>query len=113
MKVSLQLIDVDQRYSPQFEMTVFRICQELLNNSVRHSQATETFVQLINHGEMLVLMVEDDGIGFDPGQSASGFGLRNIRLRAKLLNGTVEIDSTTGKGIVTTVEIPLLNSLPV
>ncbi len=110
INISLQTVDTDQRYAPELEMTLFRICQELLNNAIRHSRASNAFVQLIDHANSIVLMAEDDGVGFDTEKETTGFGLRNIRSRADLLGGRAETDSTIDRGTVTTVEIPLLHS---
>ncbi|MCF8278337.1 MAG: PAS domain S-box protein [Flavobacteriales bacterium] len=110
-KIRLELVDVNQRFSPELEKALFRMCQELINNSVRHGNASQIYVQLINHEDSIVLMVEDDGSGFKPKTTSKGFGLRNIRSRAEVFDGRVEIDSAPGKGTVTTVEIPLNNSL--
>lgn len=109
VKISLELVDVDERFAPELEKALFRMCQELINNSIRHGNATNIYVQLINHGESIVLMVEDDGKGFDPSEPSKGFGLRNIRSRAEVWEGEVEIDSSKDRGTVTTVEIPLKN----
>ena len=105
--ISLEVIGIDKRFSPEMEKALFRICQELLNNSLRHANAKHIYVQLINHGDSMVLMVEDDGVGFDEREPSKGLGLRNIRSRAELLEGTVDIDSRPNRGTVTTVEIPL------
>lgn len=107
IKISLELVDVERRFSPELEKALFRMCQELINNSIRHGQASNIYVQLINHEDSIVLMVEDDGKGFDPVVRYKGFGLRNIRSRAEVWEGEVEIDSALGKGTVTTIEIPL------
>ena len=64
-------------------------------------------LELINHESSLVLTVEDDGIGFDTTQHNRGFGLQNIQSRVAVFEGTVETDSSPGKGTVTTIEIPL------
>ena len=111
LKISLELVDMNERFSAELEKAIFRMCQELLNNSIRHGKAQQIYVQVINHGSSIVLMIEDDGIGFDPKSASSGLGLRNIWSRAEVFQGQVEIDSGVGKGTVTTVEIPLSNSL--
>lgn len=110
-KVSLELVDLNERFSPELEKALFRMCQELLNNSIRHGMPEQVYIQVINHGDSIVLMVEDDGVGFDPKNTTKGFGLRNIWSRAEVFEGQVEIDSQPGKGTVTTVEIPLTKSL--
>ncbi len=105
--ISLELVELSARFSPEIEKALFRMCQELINNSIRHGHASNIYVQLINHGDSIVLMVEDDGMGFDVSLPSRGFGLRNIRSRAEVLEGVVDIDSNPGTGTVTTVEIPL------
>jgi len=109
--ISLELVDMDIRFSPELEKALFRMCQELVNNSIRHGNPSNVYVQLINHGDSIVLMVEDDGIGFDPNNTTKGLGIRNIWSRAEVFEGRVEIDSALEKGTVTTVEIPLTNYL--
>lgn len=105
--VVLQFVEAEKRYSPAIEISVFRIFQELLNNSLTHARAKTVNVQLIDHGTSLVLMVEDDGQGYDPATVAKGIGLLNINTRAELLNGSVDVETGVGKGTLATVEIPL------
>lgn len=109
LKIELEFVDLHHRYSQELEKALFRICQELLNNAIRHGQASQVFVQLIHHDDSLVLMVEDDGVGFDPNVIAKGFGMRNIRSRAEVFDGKVDIDSAPGRGTVATIEIPKFN----
>lgn len=106
LKIELELVDMDHRFSEELEKALFRMCQELLNNSIRHGHPTQIFVQLINHEDSIMLMVEDDGRGFDPTSVTKGFGMSNIRSRAEVFDGTVDIDSAPGKGTVATIEIP-------
>lgn len=111
LKVQLQIVDIQGRFAPEMENTVYRILQELITNSVRHGKATDIFVQLIDHGDELLLMVEDNGNGFDPGTAFSGSGLRNIRSRAERFDGTMTIDSAVGADTVMTIAIPLTPEL--
>lgn len=105
---SLELVGMDGRLANDLEQAMFRICQELVNNSIRHSNCSNIYVQFINHGNSLVLMVEDDGIGYDSNTVTYGFGLKNIQSRVELFEGNVEVDSGLDKGTVTTIEIPLV-----
>lgn len=105
--LSLEIVDLRKDLPEPVSLTLYRMAQELITNAVRHSNAANIFVQLIDHGDTVMLMVEDDGSGFDPDSEQIGLGLRNIRSRAELLEGTVDIDSYSGRGTVTTVEIPL------
>ena len=92
---------------------LFRIIQELLNNIIRHSHATEVNLQLVRLGEQLLLTVEDNGIGFDIGQVKNkGIGMKNIDYRVKALGGTMRVDSTPGKGSMVSIEIPMTSIFP-
>ncbi|MCK9449635.1 MAG: sensor histidine kinase [Bacteroidales bacterium] len=90
------------------EHTVFRAIQELLNNTIKHASASYFNVQLIRGEKEITLMAEDNGKGFSLDQTAwhhSG-GIKNIRSRVENLNGTIFIDSLSGRGTITTIVIP-------
>lgn len=93
------------------ELKAFRIVQELLNNAIKHSQASAIEVSVFGK-ERLTIKVEDDGIGFDHGlrdsvvQSSKGLGLYNMDNRARLLNGNLEFDTQPKKGSKITLTIP-------
>ncbi|GAB5418539.1 MAG: hypothetical protein Crog4KO_02960 [Crocinitomicaceae bacterium] len=91
------------------ELNLYRICQELLNNAVKHADAKSIFVQLVKNNEYLTLMVEDDGKGFDLEKlkNAEGIGISNIEMRSKVLGGELNIDSSPDRGSIITVEIPI------
>ncbi len=111
VNLSLEMVKMNNRFSNDLEKALFRICQELINNSIRHGKSENIYVQFINHENTIMLMVEDDGVGFDLSQVSSGSGLQNIRSRVEVFEGLVEIDSSMGKGTVTTIEIPLTSEL--
>jgi signal transduction histidine kinase len=96
--------------SPDSKTTVYlyRIAQEALNNAIRHSGANDISMQLIENKENLILILEDNGRGFDPGQSepGSGNGLYNMRERARILGGTLNVETSPGKGTTIRVKIP-------
>jgi signal transduction histidine kinase len=104
--------DIDQRFSDKIEVTLYRVAQELLNNAVKHAQAEEIQVQLIKHENELVLMVEDDGVGFDSelAVSGKGIGLQNIETRVKSMDGQLNLDTSKEKGTSVTVHLPLKES---
>jgi signal transduction histidine kinase len=82
--------------------------KETLNNVVRHSNAKLLKVQLKTEGNVLTLIISDDGIGFDVQHARpGGNGLVNIRNRMASLSGQAEIASTPGKGTTTTLTMPL------
>jgi PAS domain S-box-containing protein len=105
-----------QHYGMEFSLDqtqtvgLYRVAQELINNAVKHSGAQRVNVQLIGHDQSVVLLVEDDGKGFDtksPANTHPTFGLKNIQTRVKSLAGILEIDSRPGVGTFATVEIPV------
>jgi len=102
-------MDVDTRFDNELELNLYRCGQELLYNAIRHANANQILIQIIRHKESIILMVEDDGIGFNAEikDTNHGIGLTNIETRTKLLNGVFSLDSVPNKGTVASIEIPL------
>ena len=116
IKVSYYQSGFKKRFDNAIELSLYRIGQELINNSLRHSGASELTVQLIEHDNSLVLMVEDNGKGFESKSLEAenlGLGLINIESRAKALGGEFLIDSIEGKGVTATIEIPIVNEVEI
>jgi PAS domain S-box-containing protein len=92
---------------------LFRICQEALNNVVRHSQASQVKIAMRCDRTRLVLMVEDDGVGFRPDEKPgrSGLGLLGIQERIGLLGGNCCVDSAPGQGTRLWVAAPAARCL--
>jgi len=88
------------------EVSFYRIVQEALNNTKKHSGATAVTVQLIGHSDSIVLTIEDNGKGFKNDPNRTGLGLHSIMARTKALAGKLEIDSTPERGTTILVEIP-------
>jgi two-component system NarL family sensor kinase len=88
---------------------IYRILQELTNNAVKHSGAEKILVQLLFHENMLHIMVEDNGNGFDVNQvvQKNGMGLKSIDSRVKYLNGKINYDSTPQHGTTVNIDIPV------
>jgi len=84
---------------------LYRISQEGLNNAVRHSRATRIQVQLTKTADKLVLMIEDNGTGFDT-DSHPGNGLFNMKERARLLGGTFDLETQPGNGTTIRIKVP-------
>ena len=87
------------------QTAAYRIAAELLNNAVRHANATQVQVQLLRLPTALEIMVEDNGAGFKPKSTGAGIGLRGVCARAEYLRGEVHIDSTS-KGTNIVVRLP-------
>jgi PAS domain S-box-containing protein len=101
----------DHRFDPEIETNLYRIAQESLNNVYKHSKATNASVILEKRGDELILVVEDNGRGFEiserngptPGR---GLGIVGMRERAAIVGGTVEVESTVGSGTTIYVKVP-------
>ena len=90
----------------EIETAIYRIIQELLNNIMKHANATEALVQLNNHGNKLIITVEDNGEGFDTNSPKNGIGLQNIKSRVNFLKANLDINSSK-KGTTFCIEIDL------
>lgn len=97
----------DYPATKEFQLNLYRILQEQLNNILKYAKASTITVQGYIHQQLLVLSISDDGIGFDRSAISTGIGLSNMRRRAELFNGKFSIDTAPGKGCKLTVEIPL------
>ena len=87
-------------------LNIFRIVQELLYNALKHANANEILIQLIRNEEDLEIMVEDDGVGYDPAEIKRGMGTENVAARVNFLKGEISIHSELGVGTTTTITIP-------
>ena len=104
--VKYQSLGMEERLDKSIEIIIYRIVQELLNNTMKHAAATEVFVQLIREGNRLNVVVEDNGKGFDASlpENNKGAGLTNVRSRVDYLKGQLDIHTETGKGTLVNIE---------
>ena len=94
--------------SPDIESALLRICQESLTNVEKHAQASQVEINLTFEGKAVRLSIQDKGIGFEPKVKSEGaFGLIGMRERARLLGGTLAVQSEKGKGTLIEVTIPI------
>ncbi len=93
---------------PEAEAHIFRMVLELMNNALKHAEASELTIQLTAYDQQQVLLtVEDNGNGFRPGRRKDkGMGLTNIQQRVNLLNGKLHVDSHPGQGTTVIAELP-------
>ena len=100
---------MDDRLPPDVETALYRIAQEALTNVAKHAAAKNVEVILERRTDSVLLIVEDDGMGFDPPSretSGEGFGLVSMRERAALVGATLEIESSSGNGTAILVRLP-------
>jgi two-component system, NarL family, sensor histidine kinase DevS len=99
----------DERLTPEAETALYRIVQEALTNAVKHARASHVSITLVRKEEFAVVVVEDDGQGFDPQATRPGaLGLGGMRERMALLGGRLNVESAPGSGTTLAAEIPLV-----
>jgi len=106
----LEGYEEDRRLPPETEEALFRVVQEGLNNVVKHAQTDRAEIRLCLSDELVCLLVEDRGVGFDITRVSSGtshLGLASMHERVKGLGGTLRIESQPGAGTQIKAEIPL------
>jgi signal transduction histidine kinase len=99
-----------ERLPADVETVLFRVAQEALNNIARHARASRVDVVLERRANQVALIVEDDGIGFDPSDEAAlaeRMGLSGMRERANLIGAAIHVESAPGKGTTIFVRAPL------
>jgi len=89
---------LENRLETTTEVVVYRIVQELLNNVVKHAEATIVLVQVMCYENSLNITIEDNGKGFDQATDKKSSGLNNVRSRVDYLKGQLDIQSAPGKG---------------
>lgn len=106
LKVSLQSYGMEKRLTGNTEVMLYRIIQELLNNIIKHSQATEVLIQFNKHSDRLTITIEDNGRGFNVEEAAASgnAGIGTIKSRVNYLNGQLNIDSKQGIGTTVIME---------
>jgi len=104
--IEIQLnIDSTVTVDQQIEQALFRVLQEALANVARHSKADKVAVELKSEGDMVILTIEDNGIGFDEKQIAKGIGLDSMQERLIDINGKVDVVSERAKGTRVTAKV--------
>ena len=113
IKIDLTALKIADRFNDIIDLTIYRICQELLSNAIKHAACSYINVQLTKKANMLILVFKDNGngISFNTQQhkKSEGIGLKNIITRVKSLNGKLIVNSSPDQGTTFSVEIPLNN----
>ncbi len=95
------------RLAPYQELSLFRITQEAINNVLKHAEASKATLQLMKYTDAIILTIEDNGKGFEIENTLGhSFGLNSMSTRVSALSGTIDINSSPGKGTSITIEIP-------
>lgn len=107
MSVDFYDTDLNDSLSPHQEITAFRIIQELVGNVLKHAQATSLEISLNRSDDQIIVMVEDDGKGFDVRTKSGGIGMQNMQQRIESIGGKMYIDSHEKSGTSVILEIPV------
>jgi len=103
-----QYLGEDPRLDSRLEVLIYRCAYELVNNAVKHANATAINIQLMVDNGVVSLTVHDNGIGFDPQTISFGIGMENIRTRISAYNGKMTIHSSPDNGTEVSIEIEQL-----
>ena len=90
-----------------FKRNVYLIFKEALNNAIRHANASHILLSLKRENNFLTMVLKDNGNGFSGSQTMGGNGLRNMKQRAEVLGGTLEVSSAMGEGTILKAELKL------
>lgn len=94
-----QLQLTEENLSDDQKLHIFRITQELINNSIKHGNATQISLEIAESDKGLYYSYQDNGKGFDIALASSGLGLKNIENRAEMINGSIKFKTEEGKGM--------------
>lgn len=110
-QVHFDIFEVTGKIEPYVEHVLYRSILESVNNILHHAKGSEINLQVIGSTEDITIMIEDNGIGFDPAilSESRGLGMKSTRSRIESLNGSMFVDSTIGKGTIVTFIVPLNN----
>jgi signal transduction histidine kinase len=108
-QISVQM-NLQFTHEPPKEQAIalYRLLQEALTNVSKHSGASQVKVDVQEQANLLHLMIEDNGRGFNPIQNKTGFGLRSMTERAEALGGQLQVSSQPGQGCTIEVNVPIL-----
>jgi signal transduction histidine kinase len=109
IKINLYTEGLNERLDSNIETVLYRVIQECVNNVIKHSGANSLDISLIKDADGIAATIEDNGKGFDVNdkEKFSGIGLKNITSRIEFLKGTVDFDSSAGKGTLVAIHVPL------
>lgn len=99
--------NVDDLFSKEAALNLYRVAQESLNNVLKHSRAGKARVKLERDVHEVQLSIEDDGCGFNSRKAVKGMGLKNIAERSRMLGGKLSVESGPGQGTHVKIVIPI------
>lgn len=110
MNVNLRFLVLgdERRMEPNLEVALFRLVQEAVQNALKHANASQIIVKVQLLQERVLLIVSDDGLGFDQSEKKEGsFGIMGMKERVNMLKGQFTIESAKGKGTKLMFSVPV------
>jgi signal transduction histidine kinase len=113
LQISFQAVGIKKRLPAETEIAIYRVCQEALNNIIKHANARTASLRLVYSHPMIILTIRDDGHGlskqatFSYRSGSSGLGLLGMRERIASVGGTLEFSSQKGDNTTVRATIPL------
>ena len=110
-KIEFQYLIKKSKLPKNYEIMIYRIIQELLNNALKYAKASQILVSCSQNKDVFFITVEDNGVGFDvqDERNKNGMGLKNIKNRVEFLNGKIEIESKINQGTSAYIELNVDN----
>ncbi|TCJ14254.1 hypothetical protein EPD60_09635 [Flaviaesturariibacter flavus] len=102
-------IDPELLLDEKVQLGFYRIIQEQLTNIIKHAKTSEVEISIKTDWNAIILGIADHGVGFDVNSKKIGIGLENIRRRSELMNGSLDIASSPGKGTQVAVTVPMVS----
>ncbi len=108
--------NTERRFHRDREKAIFRVLQELINNTLKHSEAKHVTVDFHFTADLLSIHYKDDGQGFDrqryeANKDRTSFGLKNLESRMTFLHGSITYETAPGRGVEVALEMPIFNPL--
>ncbi len=113
LAIDFKMVGFEERMDPEIETLLYRISQEAINNTVKHSQAKHFRLSIIKSYPNIIFLAEDDGVGFEPDQfegNRQALGLLGMRERASMAGGKFSLRTGKEKGTRIRIEIPIKES---
>jgi signal transduction histidine kinase len=102
--INNQAVSILEKLPIPLSTALYRVLEELLNNTIKHANATKSTLNFISNNGLLVIEYTDNGVGMDVKQTNKGIGLHNIESRLTVINATYKIQTTPGKGFTIKIE---------
>lgn len=106
IKFEFETVHIEERLPEKIEVCLYRITQELLNNVIKHSKANAVSLVITKYQNMVSLIFEDNGKGFDQNEVKKGIGMESLSSRLEIVNGELKFETSLGSGTLAIIKIP-------